>query len=153
MSARHRDSPLVKVTFDLAPDAWHGNATESVWAEALGEGRYRIRNVPFYARGIAVSDIVIATAIEGRLHFKQVLLRSGHSTYRAFLGENVDLDSPRFRTVWMPLEQLGCTLERATTHLLAIDIPPSADLQVAYRLLEAGETAGVWEFEEGHSAT
>lgn len=51
---------------------------------------------------------------------------------------------------WLPLENAGCTYERATGRLLAIDVPPLTEIHLAYGLLEAGEQAGVWSFQEGH---
>ena len=34
--------------------------------------------------------------------------------------------------------------------LLAVDIPPNVDIHKAYELLDYGEQAGIWGFEEGH---
>lgn len=51
---------------------------------------------------------------------------------------------------WKPVEALGCTYERATKRLLAIEVPPTADIYAVYKLLEAGARAGVWSFQEGH---
>jgi hypothetical protein len=140
---------LVKVRFELPSDAWHGFGGESVWAEPVGEGRYRVRNVPFYVHGISLGDIITARQVEGEgLLFTGVLLRGGHSTYRIFLEENVNGET--FAKYWDPLQVLGCTYERATKRLLAIDVPPNADIYVVYELLEVGERAGVWSFQEGH---
>ena len=43
---------------------------------------------------------------------------------------------------------LGCSYEGGNG-LLAVDVPPGAEVRVAQDLLLAGELAGVWEFEEG----
>jgi uncharacterized protein DUF4265 len=51
---------LVKITFALEPEAWHGYRTETVWAEKLGRNRYRLRNTPFYAFGVSAEDVVFA---------------------------------------------------------------------------------------------
>jgi uncharacterized protein DUF4265 len=55
-----------------------------------------------------------------------------------------------FRTAWERLQALGCTYEQASSHLLLVDVPPHADIYAVYVLLEEGENAGVWDFEEGH---
>ena len=48
------------------------------------------------------------------------------------------------------LEGLGCTFEKATARLYAVDVPKESDIDAVYRALEQGEEAGAWEFEEGH---
>ncbi len=55
-----------------------------------------------------------------------------------------------FAQSWAPLEALGCTLERATGRLFAVDVPPAADIHEVYDGLAKGAAAGVWDFEEAH---
>jgi hypothetical protein len=143
-------SDLVKVTVNLPPHAWHGYRAETLWAEPLGDNLCRIENVPFHAYGISADDVVAADEREGELVFRRVVERSGHSTYRVFLREGVTEESPRFRALWQRLERLGCSYEGATERLLAIDVPPSADISDVYEILSTGEQEGVWDFEEGH---
>ncbi len=52
--------------------------------------------------------------------------------------------------MWRRLQELGCTYERANRRLIAIDVPPRTDVYAVYRVLEEGEKAKYWEFEEGH---
>jgi hypothetical protein len=141
--------PLKKIVAQLEPDSWHGHATETLWAERVNEGRYRLRSVPFFARGLSVEDVVTTRFEDDIDVVTGVSLHGGHSTYRVFLSDGTTLESSSFSEHWQPLADLGCTYERATERLLAIDIPPSADLHRAYELLGKGETAGVWDFEEG----
>lgn len=138
---------LVKLVFPLEPGAWHGNATERLWAEPLGKDRFRIRNSPFYAFGVSNEDIVLGTEAEGQVLFRNVVLRGGHSTYRLRLRAR-DLSARPFVQAWAPLQTLGCSYEEGP--VLAVDVPPSADIYAVYDLLNAGESAGVWDFEEGH---
>lgn len=152
MSKRRRTPTLAKVFFELEPDSWHGHTSESVWAESLGEGRYRIRNVPFFAKGIAVEDVVLARMSATGPVFTRVLIHSGHSTYRIFLTDDIGISDPRYLDAWGALERHGCTVERASEHLLAVDVPSHAMLPEVYELLQLGEEHGVWEFEEGHAA-
>ena len=51
---------LTKVHIDL-PNHW-GTGGESMWARALAEDRYEIRNVPFYAYGLNFLDVVLANS-------------------------------------------------------------------------------------------
>src|SRR5438094_8919227 len=77
---------IVRITFALEPDAWHGYATERVWAETVGVNRFKLRNSPFYARGVSMNDVVFADPnIDGQLVFRAVSIRGGHSTYRIIL--------------------------------------------------------------------
>jgi len=137
-----------KVTFVLEASDWHDHATETLWAEPVAGDRFRLRNVPFYAYGVSYDDTVIAPQTdEGRL-VQKVSDRGGHSTYRIFVSNTDTLK--RFSRHWAPLEALGCTLERATERLFAVDIPPEADINRVYEALAVGEAAEVWDFEEAY---
>jgi hypothetical protein len=139
---------LEKVTLSLEEGAWHGYATESVWAVAADSGHYRIQNVPFYAREISYDDVVAVRRENGQAIAIRVTSRAGHSTYRLFLVEGLSVE--RFENAWKPLARHGCTYERATNRLVAVDVPPSANIHEVYSLLEKGERAGLWDFQEGH---
>ncbi len=142
------DHDRIKVTFVLDEADWHSHATETVWAEPVGGDRFRLDNVPFYAYGVSYDDTVVATETdEGRL-VQRVSERGGHSTYRIFVSDPEAVEG--FRQSWAPLQALGCTLERATRRLLAVDVPPEADIHEVYSGLAKGEAAGVWDFEEAH---
>lgn len=139
---------LTKVTFRLERSDWHDHATESLWAEPAGRDRYRLRNVPFYAYGASYDDVVEARADDDRLMVEEVAQHSGHSTYRLFVTNTKAL--ALFADYWRSLDRLGCTLERATERLFAMDVPPTADIYAVYDALSRGEAAGVWDFEEAH---
>jgi len=133
---------LVKVTIPLPTDAWHGRATETLWAEALGANRFRLRNVPFFVCGLSFGDVVEVSASEGVVQ----VAPSGHSTYRIFVSEGVSSVEE-----WLSrLHALGVTYERATQRLIALDVSRDADPFRVYALLELGSAEGIWDFEEGH---
>jgi len=139
---------LVKVVFRLQESDFHSHATESLWARPNGGNRFRLENIPFYAYGVSYHDVV-STVIEEALPFFQgVLERGGHSTYRIFLPEAISEE--KFEEYWNGLGSLGCTYERGTDYLIAVDVPPEVDIYTAYEALERGVNAGVWDFEEGH---
>ncbi|MBV9301225.1 MAG: DUF4265 domain-containing protein [Acidobacteriaceae bacterium] len=142
------DEALVKVFVNLEPADWHRYRTESLWAEPLGNNLYRIRNVPFYAMGVSNEDIVRADLKNDNLFLQRVDTRGGHSTYRFFTMEGIS--DEQWIPYWEPLEKLGCTYERGTARLFAVDVPPQVDIYKAYELLDLGEKAGVWGFQEGH---
>jgi hypothetical protein len=140
---------LVKILVPLGDKSWHGHSGEILWAQPLSDGFYSLRSIPFYALGISFADEVEVALVDSRLTFSRVVRRGGHSTYRVIVHDGDDSNS-RFADAWAPLEDHGCEYERATNTLVAIDVPPSAEIQTIYRLLKAGEEAGVWDFEEGH---
>jgi len=139
---------LVKIAFELPKDDPSPHGIETVWAEALGMERYRLDNSPFYMYGVSYGDVVLAKVAHGQLVFAGVAERGGHSTYRIFLTKKFGEED--FKKHWKPFEKLGCAYEVATKRLIVIDVPPEADIYKVYKLLEDGEAAGVWDFEEGH---
>lgn len=146
---RSRDQ-FVKVAINLPASDWHSHALETMWAEPVSADRYRLQNVPFYAYGLSFDDVVIARQIGGQLYVQDVVERGGHSTYRVFLAQDVNRDESRFQQTWAPLQEIGVTYEQANARLLAIDVPDTTDIVQAYKLLQRGEEAGVWDFEEAH---
>jgi hypothetical protein len=141
---------LVKVAVNLPASNWHPHALETMWAEPLDGDRYRLQNVPFYAHGLSFNDVVIAKEIGGQLFVQDVVARGGHSTYRVFLSQDGKGARSRFAESWRPLEEIGATYEQANDRLFAIDVPRGTDIYRAYELLESGEQAGVWDFQEAH---
>jgi hypothetical protein len=83
------------------------------------------------------------------MEFQEVLTRGGHSTYRIFLQGGKAIQEDDFQRYWEPISALGATLENANNHFAAVDIPHGKNVAEIYRLLEAGEDAGIWAFEEG----
>jgi hypothetical protein len=140
-----QEGDLLKVAIDLKDEVY---GVETLWAAPLGDGRYRLRNVPFLAYGFSEDDVVNAAESDGRLVVAEVAERSGHSTYRIFFPQPTD--EAAFGPLWKPLADLGCTYERANTRLIAVDVPPDANVYAVYAVLERGEEAKQWEFEEGH---
>jgi hypothetical protein len=143
-------SELRKIVLRLPSESWHGHATETIWAEDLGKGQFRVRSVPFFANGLSAEDIVRVQDEDGFPVVVGVDIHSGHSTYRLFLRDGLDIDDIAFLQHWKKLERLGCSFERATQRLFGVDVPPQAEISAVYRLFEEGEVAGVWDFEEGH---
>lgn len=144
-------SELVKVTFPLPPeDQAQGVEAENLWAASLGGDRYRIDNIPFYAYGISHEDVVVANEVDGQLRFREVVARSGHSTYRVLVKDSAGYQSESFKKFWTRLLQLGCSHEVAKRRWITIDVPPDSDVFAVYRILEEGTAQGAWTFEEAH---
>lgn len=145
----HPEYPHDKVFIELPAGAWHGSASESLWAYDGGHGIYTLDNVPFYARGVSCGDSVKAVRrADGLLWMERVTIRGGHSTYRLILRNESTFEGARDRL--REILESGATVERAQGSLFALDLPPQVDIYEAYALFERGEAAGWWDFEEGH---
>jgi hypothetical protein len=149
---------LVKVQFQLDPSDWHGHASEALWAEPVGVGSlvFCIANSPFFTRGVSYRDIVRARASgSGTLFdFTDVIERGGHSTYMILAPP----DDPRVGQYWGLLSDKGCSYESMHINLsmgrrllYSVDVPSTADIYEVYDLLQRGENAGVWDFQEGYA--
>ncbi|AUX48098.1 hypothetical protein SOCE26_096280 [Sorangium cellulosum] len=147
VKSESHDGGLVKVMFRLSPDEWHGSAAETLWATPVGPDSYRLENTPFYAFGVSFQDVVVATSENSVFVFSGVFKHGGHSTYRIIVDPNRKDD---FEEFWEPLHEKRCTYEAGPGGLLAVDVPPEANIRDVYGCLQAGEDAGVWGFEEGH---
>src|SRR4051812_36018915 len=70
---------------------------------------YRVDNVPFFVKGVAVGDVVAAVRTDKGWHsFQRVVERSGRSVFRIWLPK-ADIDL--LNGVTEELRQLGCTVE------------------------------------------
>ena len=139
---------LVKITIPLPPDNLAGAATESVWAEPLDDGTYKVKNVPFYAKGLSCEDIVEAEPQEGTLVFKRVVRHNGHSTYRIYAASG--RTTPDAESVVEKLQEMHCDIEPATDNLVGVDVLPEADIYKVYGTLADAERSGKIDFQEGH---
>jgi hypothetical protein len=74
------------VVFELEvdEDGWPPVGGERVWAFDLGDDLYRIDNVPWFVRDLAVGDVVVAVPPGPENHpvFRRIHTRSEHLTIR-----------------------------------------------------------------------
>jgi hypothetical protein len=94
---------FVKLADPDLPDA------ESMRAEPLGGMRYRLLNVPFYARNLALGDVLECEEKNGQKWFKRRVKRSGNGTIRIFSGSG--FGTGRGRKVISELESRGFVFE------------------------------------------
>jgi hypothetical protein len=150
---------LRKIRFLLDPKDWHGQASETLWAEPIARATlgsaFALSNTPFFVRGVSFMDIVRATPATGalELEFAGAIEHSGHSTYMLLVSPV----NGGFDEWWAKLQSLGCTYEskRQRTSLgekvlYAVDVPPSSDIYAVYHILKEGERKNIWMFQEGH---
>jgi hypothetical protein len=143
-------SQLIKVRIELHPENLLNSSAETLWAEPLGGGLFKLQNSPFGAYGFSYEDIVICdnSNIPNVLGVHQ---NSGRSTYRILLKPNV-IDSTAFKNIWEEFDHIGCTYEGSESKLLAVDVPAETNIFEVYKLLEIGEDIELWEFEEAKCA-
>jgi hypothetical protein len=88
---RTAEEPTAHVIFELeVEDGWPPVALERVWAYDVGDNRYVIDNVPWFARDLAVGDLVRTVSPDPRSHpiFQRLLDRSDHVTIRLICFRN-----------------------------------------------------------------
>ena len=142
----------VKVRFEVSPDGHTQVKTESLWAESVGDGRFRILNSPFFLFGISAEDVVAVKLTKDGLTYERVISRGGHSTYRVYLQGGRSIEDPEFRAHWEPIALEGATFENANGYFIAVDIPPDKNVAAIYKLLALGEDDRIWAFEEVYYA-
>ncbi|HEX5747468.1 MAG TPA: DUF4265 domain-containing protein [Archangium sp.] len=136
----------VKILFHLEQDedGYPPANAETLWATTVGEGLYKIDNIPFFATGIAVDDIVSAELDADQLLYKDVVHPSGHSTVRVVVYGHDEL--PEVHGLF---KQLGCSTEQSHLRgLVALDVPPSVSWDELKRILDEGREQDRWDYEE-----
>ena len=136
----------VKVLFDLEQDedGYPPASAETLWAIQVGEGLFKIDNIPFFALGVALNDVVSAEPEEGVFRFKDVVHDAGHSTLRVVVYDPSDVPAAR-----KLFHDMGCSTEQShLPKLFAIDVPPSVSLEEVRRVLSAGQEQERWVYEE-----
>ncbi len=140
----------IRIIVTLDPADEQGMDSEALWAERVSADTFRIRNSPFFAFDLSLDDVIRAEKVDGDWHFREVVNRSGHSTYRAYLLEDRNIGDDDVQQAIEPITTLGAEVENANDRFFAIDIPPGKPIAAIYDLLEQTEATGLWEFEEAH---
>lgn len=142
---------LVRVRVPLERSAGEeGPSDDWLWAEPLGSGRYRIESCPFFAYGVSRDDLIRASEAVGQEApaLEDVVEKSGHRTLRLALDPSMELGAPAAQGLLERLLEHGCTHELLRPSLVALDVPPEADLGAVADLLQARAREGalVWEW-------
>jgi Domain of unknown function (DUF4265) len=141
------DPTHVKIGFYLEQDedGYPPVTRENMWAVDLGDGRYRIDNIPFFVRGISDEDVIAVKMEEdGRLVFAELIEASSNSTFRLIISN--ESETPKVRKMF---RDLGCPSELVSRGLISVHIPGSVVMKSIATLIEQGEDNGQWSFEEG----
>ena len=150
----------VKIRFPLTrgPEGYPPVEFETLWATPAGDGYFAIDNIPFFVVGVSCFDIVQARHIGNKLYsFEDLVIPKGHSTLRVLFYETTDDTRPvleRARDLIRNLRTLGCTSEIShIPDLISVDVPPEVELARVRNILDAGNAADLWEYEEATLAT
>lgn len=145
-----RQPKHVKVLFRLEKDedGYPPAEVESLWGLLRPEG-VELDNIPFFAKGVALGDVVkVENAPDGALEFESVVRRGGHSTYRILLLKKHPEDP---RRTMDELIALGLSVEE-DAGLLAVDVPPEVPLDSIREYLFQGIDSERWEVDEAYRA-
>ncbi|MFD8739502.1 DUF4265 domain-containing protein [Streptomyces sp. NPDC059618] len=142
----------VKVHFRMQvdEDGWPPVSVENLWAVDLGDGTVHLDNTPWFVRGVASGDIVKVEADDEGLRWAGETVRaSGNCTIRLIVLRDGGSAAAR-QTVLDSFHRFGTTGEGIEQfRMVALDVPPTADLPRIRRLLEHGEAEEWWHWEEG----
>ena len=117
---------------------------ESVWAKQV-EGGFVLDGIPFFTREATFGDLVAVLADgNGALWFDGIESASAHSLIRVFF-----FDDDCVASVRTFLEALGCaTKRRKASKLVAVDVPPEADLSRIQAFLRYETELGRLDYED-----
>lgn len=146
-------SGRVKVRFRFERDegGWPPAESEGLWAVPLGGDAYRIDNTPWFARNVASHDVFFAEPdADGCLWASKRLRWSGNCTIRVVPFREGPLAGSQQAVLdlFVPMgvsgEGFGSQL-----NIVALTVPPDADLAGVKQTLVQGEADGSWSYEEG----
>ncbi len=121
--------PDSKILFRVPCDDGTDDANvETLWAWNLGNDKYKLDNLPYYAYSVSCGDIVYAPfdSDEGFPTFKNVVEKSGNKTIRLFF-EVAHEDGNETANTILDIVALGCGYEGANRKYFCINIPPQSD--------------------------
>ncbi len=139
------EEPNAKVLFRVPHEEGDGANVETLWAYNLGEDKYKLDNLPYYAYGVSCDDVVLAPFDEDEQFptFQKVVSKSGNRTVRIIFEEPY-ASGNESEALINRLVELGCDFEGANTKYFVINIPPAVDLDaVVERLIDSGVS---WEY-------
>lgn len=137
---------MEKVVFYLAVvDDYPPVSTESLWAEKLSSGNYKVRNIPFYSKDVSLDDVVsIEHGQDGECLFHKVVRHSGNCTLRVVFFEKETI--PR---VINKLVKLGCSWEGMNGAFYSINISRRSNLNKVIEYLEKMSSQQELDYEYG----
>src|SRR5688572_10023211 len=141
------EEECVKVVFPLEQDedGYPPATSESLWAKRIGQDLFQLDNIPFYAFGVALGDVVRACKLSSDTYeFIEVTQPSGNSTLR-LLCRNVD----ETESIRDEFRAKGCESEGSgIPGLIAVNVPAAVARTKVWPVVEKGAAKGRWGYEE-----
>jgi hypothetical protein len=142
-------SEKVKIIVRLSAKARGDSAyeTESLWADAVAPGEYRVSNIPLIAYNLNLGDTVrCLKTSDGQLDVQTVIARSGQQTLRLFFG--LTATDEQILKVLNVFTGTPAKLEKARRDWWGVSVAGTEAVESAGRQLET--FAGDWfGFETG----
>jgi hypothetical protein len=145
------DTVKVRFALDRDKSGWPPAESEGLWAQPVGSGKFRLDNTPWFVRGVAADDVVVAKPDDaGVLWFVELAERGDRVVVRVIPRPDGPLYGDR-QAVVDAFSPLGISGEGMATpvNMVAFDIGPEAPFASVKDLLERGEADGWWDYEEG----
>lgn len=139
-SPDHSD-PDAKVLFRVPYEDDSDEAeVETLWAWDLGNDRYKIDNLPYFAYSVSCGDIVLApfSEEEGFPTFSKVLEKSGNKTVRIIFETPVETGNES-QQILDYLVELGCDYEGSNRRYIVVNIPPHTNFDAVVDFLTRNE--------------
>ncbi|MEU3795552.1 DUF4265 domain-containing protein [Streptomyces fructofermentans] len=150
MASISDDHVMVRLRLDTDEDGWLPASDENLWAVDLGDGTVRLDNIPWFVRGAASGDIIrIEPDADGFLWAGETAQPSQNCTSRLIVQKYAGSVAAR-QSLLEAFHRLGATGEGIERfRMVALDVPPQADLMKIRELLERDETKEWWHWEKG----
>ena len=149
MSGSVSDSVVLHVRLNQE-DGWPPVGMEEIRGIASGDHEYVVASTPWFARELAIGDVVrVAHHGDSGTPWLDELVSSGsHSTVRVIVFSAAGPEA--VERLWSDLKATGCVVTQTTFKgLTAVDVPADVDYGSVVSLLSVAEDRGVCEYEEG----
>ena len=120
---------------------------ETLWANRVAPGRFALDNLPWFAYGVSLGDVVAAEPDDrGMLVFAGIVEKSGNRTVRIIpdIVEPGRTWTAASRQLFDALVERGCSFEGANPGFVALNVPAAASLDAVVELLNA--SGFDWEY-------
>jgi hypothetical protein len=141
-----REGDLFKIVVELGYH-WSGIGGEGIWARPVGAELYEVDNIPFYAYGLNVGDVVraVAPSPDVKPVVQSVYRASGHRTLRVHFAASTA--EPERVLMLRGLSRFQTSFEGQNAVYFAIDVAPMGEYEQVIQQLQAWEDQGLLAFE------
>jgi hypothetical protein len=139
---------MKKITFEFFNEILERDEVETMQAKAMDEqkGTFQLAEIPFFVKGFALEDIVLAVEEKGLLKVKELVQESGNSTINVIL-----LKGRNKGRILHELSGLGCTwkgMEQVVPGYYAVNVPGDAGYKPVLQFLKTERKEGILDFRE-----